>query len=162
MSGLQVIAEPSVERYRDSDLALAAIADTLGAGWIMRGSVQEVGGQVRVNAQLIDPRAEATAWADQYRQKLTAENLFAIQGEITREIAGALQAELTPAETKQVGRRPTEDLEDFRSENIDNLFEDADGDLAYLGLSDYRLERTEEEWPRLTFASTKQHTSERA
>jgi peptide chain release factor 3 len=57
---------------------------------------------------------------------------------------------------------PTEDLEDFRSENIDNLFEDADGDLAYLGLSDYRLERTEEEWPRLTFASTKQHTSERA
>ena len=57
---------------------------------------------------------------------------------------------------------PAEDLEDFRSENIDNLFEDADGDLAYLGLSDYRLERTEEEWPRLTFASTKQHTSERA
>jgi peptide chain release factor 3 len=56
---------------------------------------------------------------------------------------------------------PAEDLEDFRSENIDNLFEDADGDLAYLGLSDYRLERTEEEWPRLTFASTKQHTSER-
>ncbi|MEF8796240.1 MAG: peptide chain release factor 3 [Salinivenus sp.] len=57
---------------------------------------------------------------------------------------------------------PAEDLEDFRSENIDNLFEDADGDLAYLALSDYRLERTEEEWPRLTFASTKQHTSERA
>jgi peptide chain release factor 3 len=56
---------------------------------------------------------------------------------------------------------PSEDLEDFRSENLDNLFEDADGDLAYLGLSDYRLERTVEEWPRLTFASTKEHTSER-
>jgi len=57
---------------------------------------------------------------------------------------------------------PSEDLEDFRSENRDNLFEDADGDLAYLGLSDYRLERTVEEWPRLTFASTKQHTAESA
>jgi len=57
---------------------------------------------------------------------------------------------------------PSEDLEDFRGENRDNLFEDADGDLAYLGLSDYRLERTMEEWPRLTFASTKQHTAESA
>jgi peptide chain release factor 3 len=59
-------------------------------------------------------------------------------------------------------RGPAEDLEDFRDENRDNLFEDADGDLAYLGLSDYRLERTIEEWPRLTFASTKQHTAESA
>jgi len=57
---------------------------------------------------------------------------------------------------------PSEDLEEFRGANRDNLFEDADGDLAYLGLSDYRLERTMEEWPRLTFASTKQHTAESA
>jgi len=55
---------------------------------------------------------------------------------------------------------PSEDMEEFESEEMDNLFRDADGDLAYLGLSEFRLERTMEEWPRLTFASTKQHTSE--
>ena len=55
---------------------------------------------------------------------------------------------------------PAEDLEEFEASNMDNLFHDADGDLAYLGVSDYRLERTMDEWPRLTFASTKQHTAE--
>ena len=55
---------------------------------------------------------------------------------------------------------PSDDLEDFQNQNRGSLFEDADGDLAYLGLSDYRLERTEENWPRLTFASTKEHTAE--
>jgi peptide chain release factor 3 len=51
-------------------------------------------------------------------------------------------------------------MEDFESEERDNLFRDADGDLAYLGLSEFRLERTMDNWPRLTFASTKEHTSE--
>jgi peptide chain release factor 3 len=57
---------------------------------------------------------------------------------------------------------PAEDMEDFEAKNMDNLFRDADGDLAYLAVSDYRLERTVDEWPRLTFASTKQHTAESA
>jgi peptide chain release factor 3 len=57
---------------------------------------------------------------------------------------------------------PTEDMEAFESEERDNLFRDADGDLAYLGLSEFRLERTMDEWPRITFASTKEHTSEQA
>jgi peptide chain release factor 3 len=55
---------------------------------------------------------------------------------------------------------PTEDMEDFESAERGNLFRDADGDLAYMGLSEFRLERTMENWPRVTFASTKQHTAE--
>ena len=55
---------------------------------------------------------------------------------------------------------PGEDLEDFETANMDSLFRDADGDLAYLALSEFRLERTMENWPRITFASTKQHTAE--
>jgi peptide chain release factor 3 len=55
---------------------------------------------------------------------------------------------------------PADDMEDFESAERDSLFRDADGDLAYLGLSEFRLERTMENWPRITFASTKEHTSE--
>jgi peptide chain release factor 3 len=55
---------------------------------------------------------------------------------------------------------PAEDLEEFEAENMDSLFRDADGDLAYLALSDFRLERTMENWPRIRFESTKQHTAE--
>jgi len=55
---------------------------------------------------------------------------------------------------------PPDDMEQFESEERDSLFHDADGDLAYLGLSEFRLERTMEDWPRITFASTKEHTAE--
>ena len=55
---------------------------------------------------------------------------------------------------------PAEDLEAFEAQNMDSLFRDADGDLAYLALSEFRLERTMEDWPRISFASTKQHTAE--
>jgi peptide chain release factor 3 len=55
---------------------------------------------------------------------------------------------------------PAEDLEAFEAENMDSLFRDADGDLAYLALSEFRLERTMDNWPRITFASTKEHTAE--
>jgi len=57
---------------------------------------------------------------------------------------------------------PAEDLDAFEAENTDHLFRDADGDLAYLAVSEYRLERTMDEWPRITFASTKEHTAEEA
>ncbi len=54
---------------------------------------------------------------------------------------------------------PSEDMEAFESEERENLFHDADGDLAYMGLSEFRLERTMDDWPRITFASTKEHTA---
>jgi peptide chain release factor 3 len=53
---------------------------------------------------------------------------------------------------------PPEAVERFESENLNSLFTDAAGDLAYLALSDFRLERTVDDWPELTFKTTKQHT----
>ena len=55
---------------------------------------------------------------------------------------------------------PSEDLDAFEAKNVDNLFHDADGHLAYLGISQYRLDRTIDDWPSLTFDRTKEHTGE--
>ena len=114
VSGLKVISRTAVRQYRDTELTTGAIADSLGVQWVLEGGVQVLGDQIQVNAQLIDPRTEAHAWADSYRRDLTAEDLFALQGEITRRIARSLEAELTPRETRQVERQPTGDLEAYR------------------------------------------------
>jgi len=55
---------------------------------------------------------------------------------------------------------PAETLDAFEAKNVDNLFHDAEGNLAYLGLSQFRLDRTMEDWPELTFEKTKEHTGD--
>nr|WP_245846191.1 peptide chain release factor 3 [Longibacter salinarum] len=55
---------------------------------------------------------------------------------------------------------PADVLDDFEAKNIDNLFRDAEGNLAYLGLSQFRLDRTIDDWPELSFEKTKEHTGE--
>lgn len=83
ISELKVISRTAVQQYRGTDLTTGQIADSLGVRWVMEGGVQVLGDQIQVNAQLIDPRSETHAWADDYQRDLTAEDLFAIQGEIT-------------------------------------------------------------------------------
>jgi len=55
---------------------------------------------------------------------------------------------------------PGDVLDAFEAKNVDNLFRDAEGDLAYLGVSQFRLDRTIDDWPELTFEKTKEHTGE--
>lgn len=114
VSGLHVISATSVERYRDRNLALPVIADSLGVTWVLEGDVQRAGDEIRVNAQLVDPRTDTHAWAETYQRELTAENLFALQTELAGRIARALETELTPEERKRFERRPTADLEAYR------------------------------------------------
>jgi serine/threonine protein kinase/tetratricopeptide (TPR) repeat protein len=114
VADLQVTSRTSVERYQNTTLPLPAIADSLGVRWIVEGRVQEAGGQVQVNAQLIDPETDSNIWADSYQRELTAENLFAIQGEIAGEIATALQAELSEGEQQRIAGAPTQNLEAYR------------------------------------------------
>ena len=50
-------------------------------------------------------------WADNYNRSL--DDIFAIQAEIAREIAGQLQAALSPEEITRIERRPTNNQEAY-------------------------------------------------
>lgn len=114
ISDLSVISRTSVMRYRTPDQPLPAIAAELGVAWVLHGEVQETGDQVKVSARLVDARTDRQVWAQSYRRRLTAANLFEIQAEITRQIVRALESRLTPQEERQVERTPTENLEAYR------------------------------------------------
>jgi tetratricopeptide (TPR) repeat protein len=75
--------------------------------------VQRAGDRIRVTAQLIDAETDAHLWAANYEEALTTENLFAIQSQIARMIAEALEAQLTQAEEVRIERLPTENLEAY-------------------------------------------------
>src|SRR5438876_8102591 len=87
---------------------LRQIANELGVAHVVEGNVQRAANRVRVTAQLIDARTDTHLWVERYDRPL--DDVFAIQSEIAKAIAGQLQAKLSPAEKSAIERRPTADL----------------------------------------------------
>jgi len=114
VADLKVISRTSVQQYRETEKTTAEIARELGVKWVVEGGVQEIEGRIQVNAQLIDPRTDTHRWARSYRRDLTTGDLFDLQSDLTKEIARALETELSPEEQIRVERRPTESLDAYR------------------------------------------------
>jgi TolB-like protein/Flp pilus assembly protein TadD len=111
ISDLKVISRTSVMGYRGSTRNVREIGEALGAGAILEGSVRSDGKRVRVNVQLINTENDEHLWANEYDRELT--DVFAIQTELAHEIAGALQARLSPTEEARMSQKPTENGEAY-------------------------------------------------
>ncbi len=72
-----------------------AIGARLGTTWLLEGSVRRDRRRVRVSAQLVNTRDGFHAWSESYDRELN--DLFAIQDDIARSIAHALELKLTHA-----------------------------------------------------------------
>ena len=103
---LKVVGRSSVASYRDlSGRKLHAIAQELGVGAVLEGSVRRTANRVLVNVQLTDATTERQIWSDRYDR--TLEDSIALQGELAAEIATALAAKLSPEEKAQVEAKLT-------------------------------------------------------
>ena len=110
IGALKVISRTSVMEYRNTTKNLRQIAAELGVGTILEGTVQRVGDNVRINAQLIDAETDEHVWAKTYDRQLSIQNIFAIQSEISEAITVALKAALTPDEHMRLANVPTENM----------------------------------------------------
>jgi len=109
---LKVISRMSVMSYRgDGARNARAIGKTLGVATLLEGSVRRAGNRIRVSVQLIDAENDRHLWAEDYDRDLT--NVFAIQTNLARKIASALQAKLSPNENARLDRRPTADSDAY-------------------------------------------------
>lgn len=114
VADLSVTSRTSVMRFRQPDRPLRDIAEELGVSWVLTGEVQESADEVQVQARLVNARTDRQVWARSYRRELTAASLFALQSEITTEIARELETQLSAAEQRQVARAPTDNLDAYR------------------------------------------------
>ena len=80
------------------------IGRELGVGYVLEGSVRRSADQVRINAQLIDAEKDTQLWAERFNGYTS--DLFALQDEITRRIAVALNLELWRAEAARPSQHP--------------------------------------------------------
>jgi len=103
---LRVISRTSAFAFKGKDMDIPTIAAQLDVSHVLEGSVRKAGDDVRITAQLIEVATDSHLWSDAYNRKL--ENVFEIQEEISKAIAGELQVTLgTPGKTG----KPTENLE---------------------------------------------------
>lgn len=93
---LRVISATSIRRYRSTEKSPQEIAAELAVDFLLEGSVQQHGGRIRVNAQLIEAANDTHLWARAFERDLSMDTLLAVQTEITRDIADSLQLELVP------------------------------------------------------------------
>lgn len=114
ISEIRVICRTSVRKYVDTKKTVKEIADELQASWVMEGDVQENDGKIRLNVRLIRAQNNLQVWAQNYLRTLNTGNLFHIQSDITKEIAAALRAKLTPKEKKRIELKSTESLSAYR------------------------------------------------
>src|SRR5213075_1470799 len=109
IADLKVISRTSVMQYKaGAKHNLREIANELGVAHVVEGSVQRAANRVRVSSQLIDAKTDRHLWAESYDRPL--DDVFAIQTEIAKAIAGQLQAKLSSAEKSAIEQPPTTDI----------------------------------------------------
>lgn len=106
--GLRVIAQTSVMKYKGTQKSIAEIGQELRVATILEGSVRKVGSRVRINLQLVDTATEEHLWSEAYDRDL--EDVLAIQTEIARRVAEALEVKLVAGEERQLQAQASRDV----------------------------------------------------
>ena len=76
---------------------------TLGADYLVEGSVRKLGQRVRITAQLVETEGGRQLWAERYDRDL--QDLFALQDEITTTIAARVEPEISAADRLRAERK---------------------------------------------------------
>jgi TolB-like protein/Tfp pilus assembly protein PilF len=108
---LFVVARNSTEAYRDKRADVRDVGRDLGVRYVLEGSIQPSGDQIRVMALLIDTRTSGNVWSDRYDRPAT--DLFKVQSDVTEKIAATLtgyEGAVAEAERSLIRRKPPSDL----------------------------------------------------
>jgi len=114
LSGLTVIARNSVFSFKGSAPEPQEVAKTLGARYLLQGSVRRVARQVRINVTFIDAQSGLNIWAERFDGSL--DNIFTLQDKVLDKVVSELEIKLTEREKANL-KKPTtanvEALEEF-------------------------------------------------
>ena len=102
---LFVIARHSAMTYKDKGVSVKQVAEEQGVRYVLEGSIQKSGEQVRITAQLIDALSGHHVWVEEYDR--TVDDIFALQDDITWQVATEMEVKLTEGERARLWRRET-------------------------------------------------------
>ncbi len=111
ISDLVVIPSSSMEKYRNSDLAVTEIAQEVNVMYLLEGSVQKYSDSIRVITSLVDARdnVQLQSFVFDWEYK----NVFEIQSKIAIQVAEELDIRIGPTELESIENIPTKNLEAY-------------------------------------------------
>jgi len=105
---LVVIARNSSFSFRGKSVDVREIGRTLGASYVVEGSVRRAGNRIRITAQLIDATTGTHLWAERYDRAL--EDVFALQEEIAQNITATVAQRIVQDSEVAARRRQPDDI----------------------------------------------------
>jgi TolB-like protein/Flp pilus assembly protein TadD len=112
VSALSLRGRTSVMDYAGSAKPGRQIAEELGVGVLLEGSVQVLGDRLRVSVQLVEAATDVHLWAETYDR--TLDDAFGIQSDIAQQVVAAVGAALDRGERQALTQIPTADAEAYR------------------------------------------------
>lgn len=109
---LRVVARSTVFRYKGKDADPQKAGSDLHVRAVVSGRLLQRGSTLIVRAELMDVATGAQLWGGQYNRQ--AEDVFLLQGDLSREISEKLQLQLTGDQKQRLTKRYTEDAEAYR------------------------------------------------
>src|SRR6187397_186194 len=104
-----VIARNSSFTFKGKAVHMKQVAEELGVGYVVEGSVRKSGERVRITAQLNEVATGTHVWAERYDRDIA--DVFAVQDEITEAIVAAIEPQLYAAENFRAQRKPPDSMD---------------------------------------------------
>ena len=99
---LKVMSRDSAFMYKGKDADARAVGQALSVRAVFKGRVMQHGDDLEISAELVDARDNSHIWGEQYSRK--SANIFALQGEVAKEMTSALRMRLDGRRRKAHGQ----------------------------------------------------------
>jgi TolB-like protein/Flp pilus assembly protein TadD/tRNA A-37 threonylcarbamoyl transferase component Bud32 len=113
IEGLRVVSRTSTFAYKRSQQDVQAIGRRLHVRSVLEGGVQRKDDRLRVSVRLVSVADGYLLWSDRYDRQMR--DVFAIQDEISQNVARALRVILTDDERRALARAPTRNVEAYEA-----------------------------------------------
>lgn len=117
VNGLRLTSRASVMHFQGSRSTVGAIADSLGARYVLEGSLRRAADSIRVIVELVDARMNEPLWSESYSRAFSAEGLFDLQRSLAKRLARSLSGTLSSSSgvAERVEHAPTANMEAYNA-----------------------------------------------
>jgi TolB-like protein len=115
---LRVIASHSTLRWKNRKYDARQVGRELGVRFLLAGSMRKDMNSIKISVWLVDTTTGAQIWGEQYRRKLRAKSLLALQEEIGRRVAARVGSEygiVSHTLSMESRNKPPETLETYEA-----------------------------------------------
>jgi serine/threonine protein kinase/Tfp pilus assembly protein PilF len=109
---LRVVARTSAFSFKGKHVDLRTVGECLNVTTVLEGSVRKSGNRLRIMAQLINVADGYHLWSERHDREL--QDIFEVQDEIAKTIAGRLKVTLGAGKQKPLVRAGTKNLEAYQ------------------------------------------------